>query len=1169
MKMTRLRDKIRGGIVIAVMVTVAIAGVLTTCLGDKEALAVPTPPEGAETDTGIGGEVFASSNGGSLQTVKIKAVYEGVYDCFARGFYKTEWLANTGGLGFVPGASSYDSDSMISDLSSIQIGLPYGLTDASDNNVNCREVMAGFSSNNRSDDQLNKGLIPDSIKESYNGLEVSIWYGGDGNGNTDMIGSGLAAYGGVGYRRQVSNSNATEVSTRRLQYRLDPESHCRSADDGQLTTCAMMVRKNTGEEEWITSINFPMVASTEEFRYLLEGSNVPDPGSRATYIYEVTGGLSFAIQDIGSSSEMRYEMWDFNSSFRSQVLIASYADVLRPGNNFPGNITISNFVSGDDAPNSGSYVLLTSSVTEGETTVTGLEDALMVLVGSMEFIKGINEKNLINYKLNNLGSYYALRLSDQEIYELYKYYVQNVFGATVVCPSDSNYHLYQDYPDIKWLEGGETCKIDTYDTVSDATNVYGVKDDKHFGKPNITLEDIVATMNGLNFAAISMGGSDANSPVDSEGESESGFSEACRRAAGALGFVICPMISGASEMLMGGYTGMILPNLKIEPTLIGGTGGLAESAVYQSWLKISEFANAILGGMLVFSIGAQFSKFEIDKFGIQKMAPQIIMRGIAGNLSFIGAVGLVDLSNILGAGIGNIFNDLSNSLPAVDVGTSIGSEAGRGLLAAALLVVGAYALFANLGVIISVLLGLLSALGSMLFLWVVLAIGKSAVVVVSVTSYLIIIAGMIPAAKTLVSKVYKLIEGVLALNPVVNILTGAGSYVQRLILVAGGNNIFMMITAMIAGFAPIWLIPAMIKGSISTLGNLSGKVMDFGRKTGGWLSGVAKDSDLGQRATVGLQKSSIGLMTAASKVPGVGRFVSKGAINKRIEGYRATRKGILAGDRINDMSVIEEGLRKGADEAAIEERKYKINSATNSGTDQAKLFRLFEEAVGNGDTIGARAITQVIAGAKKPIRKAFLSKYVSGYKEPGFEEFSKKAEGNPRTYESVLREISDKKVKASFGDANAFATDYAESFINEGKQVSNLATEYGNWKDSGGMIGTMSSFSHPSDFKDIGGGQMKEIRDFVGDPNRKFSDSDMKTMVTFMRNARLALAKEQNGLDTEQTDTLNEIIANIQKKDGQSNAQGEREGNGESRGSGGHEEFYGGSGFGGTDPMFA
>ena len=95
---------------------------------------------------------FSASAASNLSTVKAKAAYEGVYQCLKNEAYRQTFSTTESITRMVLNAEAYS------------VKLPYGLTDANDdNNTNCKQILFGFSTNIDGDD-LNEGLIPKNIR---------------------------------------------------------------------------------------------------------------------------------------------------------------------------------------------------------------------------------------------------------------------------------------------------------------------------------------------------------------------------------------------------------------------------------------------------------------------------------------------------------------------------------------------------------------------------------------------------------------------------------------------------------------------------------------------------------------------------------------------------------------------------------------------------------------------------------------------------------------------------------------------------------------------------------------------------------------------------------------------------------------------------------------------
>ena len=319
-----------------------------------------------------------------------------------------------------------------------------------------------------------------------------------------------------------------------------------------------------------------------------------------------------------------------------------------------------------------------------------------------------------------------------------------------------------------------------------------------------------------------------------------------QKGAGSLGWIVCPLLKWMSDAATQTYEDYVAPSLQIEPTLFNGGGG---DNVKTAWETFRDIANVLFIILFLVVIFSQLTGIGIDNYGIKKILPRLIVAAIMINLSYIICILLVDLSNILGNGLKGIFDALGAQLnPVVDFtadgaessgGSVSGVLASVGVLAAVGVMVGA--IWANPAILLSLLVGALGVIVSIFFLFILLAVRKAAVIVLTVISPLAVVAYMLPNTKMLFDKWWKFFEGLLLVYPIAGLLVGGGDYISRLLL--GTSTGFLTgLTAMIVGIVPIFFIPTVLKGAFAAMGRVGGMLTGLGGVARGKVTGAARGS---------------------------------------------------------------------------------------------------------------------------------------------------------------------------------------------------------------------------------------------------------------------------------------------------------------------------------------
>ena len=446
------------------------------------------------------------------------------------------------------------------------------------------------------------------------------------------------------------------------------------------------------------------------------------------------------------------------------------------------------------------------------------------------------------------SEYDKFKVTNAEKIILYQHYIKNIIGYPVFCGDDKPQEG-PTYIDIKWYNDASTaltCKIDQLVNNSN-TQVVLVKDDNTFGVMG-KASDIIA---GLNNTTMAQGNlitqeewdtvnshstlSNMNNPIGPGGGGQYSDTQTCYTGAGALGWIVCPIIEGASSAIQGMYSAVIEPFLRTDPQLFA-----KESGTYSAWDTFRNIANLAFVIIFLVVIFSQLTGFGIDNYGIKKILPKLIIGAILINVSYIICQLAIDIANIIGGQIAGLFGGLSDKINDQAMGTFCSvntcSDAGGGTIAVSVffivLIVGVISagviLAAGWQVIIPILLGLLSFVIAALFLFVILGIRQALAVLLVAVSPLAFVMYMLPNTKSIFDRWFKTLKALLLAYPICSALVYGGNMVSGIILstvattkVSSVGTVAPVLSAGIVAIAPAFLIPSVIRKSMGAIGSFS------------------------------------------------------------------------------------------------------------------------------------------------------------------------------------------------------------------------------------------------------------------------------------------------------------------------------------------------------------
>lgn len=314
---------------------------------------------------------------------------------------------------------------------------------------------------------------------------------------------------------------------------------------------------------------------------------------------------------------------------------------------------------------------------------------------------------------------------------------------------------------------------------------------------------------------------DPSNPDDSNTDPN----DICYGAEGTLGlsWIICPVAQTLYDGLNWVYTDIAGQFLPIDGVSFFST----DNQVYKAWQTFQTFANIIVVILLLVVIFSQLTGYGIDNYGIKKILPRLIIVAILVNLSYFIAQFLVDISNIIGSSIGNIFGIVD--VPQVSTGgvdgaavTILGAGATIGAVALA------FNIFINPAVVLGFLLTCLSGLLAVLTMWVILVARQVGVIIAVVVSPIVFACYLLPNTSKVTKGWVNLMKGLLLLYPLCALLIGGSAFVSDLFKSVSDNQI-MFLAAILIRVLPFFALPTLFRKSINAMGSLGATIQGIGR----------------------------------------------------------------------------------------------------------------------------------------------------------------------------------------------------------------------------------------------------------------------------------------------------------------------------------------------------
>lgn len=289
---------------------------------------------------------------------------------------------------------------------------------------------------------------------------------------------------------------------------------------------------------------------------------------------------------------------------------------------------------------------------------------------------------------------------------------------------------------------------------------------------------------------------------------------------GAWSWIMCPLITTVGNGVDSSYS--FLKNFfKIDVKFFE-----TQSEVHQVWQQIRNLANVGLVIYFMIIVVSQITGRGLSNYGIKRTMPKLIVAVILINLSYFVAQTMIDLSNIIGVNIFNLFQAMESSL-FISVKPSANTVTAPGVgVSAIILLLGVTAIHA-----IAVQTALYALLMPMFisFIMTVVVTGlfliarQAVAIVLVVLSPIAFLTLIFPNTEKIYNFWKRLMTGVLVLFPVAGFLFGGANFVSAL-LANSSNTFLMQAIALIMTGLPLVFLPALVKNTIAAIPTIGSKM---------------------------------------------------------------------------------------------------------------------------------------------------------------------------------------------------------------------------------------------------------------------------------------------------------------------------------------------------------
>ena len=295
-----------------------------------------------------------------------------------------------------------------------------------------------------------------------------------------------------------------------------------------------------------------------------------------------------------------------------------------------------------------------------------------------------------------------------------------------------------------------------------------------------------------------------------------------------IGWIICPITTFLADG-MDNIFNIVKGFLVVQPANTTNTN----NDLYVAWNIMRGIANVAFTIVFLIIIYSQLTNAGISNYGLKKLLPRLIIGAVLVNLSYLICAAALDISNILGYSLQDIFVNIRQSTFNISNDTWANSD-GMGWSAITAFVLSGGA--ATIGILIAtggtiagavyllipILLGLILTI---LMVLLILAARQAIIIILIVIAPLAFVAYLLPNTEQWFKKWRELFMTMLIFFPAFSLAFG-GSQLAGGLIIQNATSIIGVIFGMAVQIAPLVITPFLLKLSGGLLGRIAGIVND-------------------------------------------------------------------------------------------------------------------------------------------------------------------------------------------------------------------------------------------------------------------------------------------------------------------------------------------------------
>lgn len=286
-----------------------------------------------------------------------------------------------------------------------------------------------------------------------------------------------------------------------------------------------------------------------------------------------------------------------------------------------------------------------------------------------------------------------------------------------------------------------------------------------------------------------------------------------------IGYIICPVtvfLANGMDFIFQKVAGF----MAVQPVTVTDS----TSSLHIAWSIMRTIANVAFIIVFLIIIYSQLTSTAVSNYGIKKLLPRLIVAALLVNLSYIICALAIDISNIFGYSLQEIFVNIRQNTFSITNDTWSNSTTAWSTITTAILGgVGLGVLIADPAVLFLLIPVLVGVLLTAIFVLLILAARQAIIVILIIIAPLAFVAYLLPNTEQWFKKWRELFMTMLIFFPAFSLVFG-GSQLASSIILQNASSMLMVVMGLAVQVAPLVITPLILRFSGGVLGKIAGLV---------------------------------------------------------------------------------------------------------------------------------------------------------------------------------------------------------------------------------------------------------------------------------------------------------------------------------------------------------